>query len=173
MEFFTDVNGEKWELRLNIATAKEVRDQTKIDLLNLAAVVPEKGNDWGEITALERIVESPITLVDVISVLCQKQIRERQMDEVEFAERFGPETIQDATDALIREIINFSQPTKKKVMARIHQVTQNFVGKLNKKMDEILDDPDFQSKTEEVLTKLFTNPQEFSASIPEDSPSEN
>lgn len=160
MKSFIDKNGEAWDLDLNIGAAMRLKSRLDIKLDDVVKF--DKTNNPNDISLLERIAEDSILLFNIIFVLCESQIRERNLTEEQFAERFTGDTIEQATEALLDEIVNFSRPAKRKVLMRLRQISKEFSDQAGKKLDQILNDPKFQSEIETALKKSLTISPEFS-----------
>ena len=156
MKSFTDKNGESWDLDLNIGAAMRLKSRLEIDIEN--AVTLDKANNPEDVSLLEKIAQDSILLFNIIFVLCETQVRERNLTPEQFAERFTGDTIEAATDALLDEIVNFSRPAKRKVLQQLRRIGMEYADKAGKELDKILADPEF-SKTitaeiEKQLPKL-------------------
>ena len=75
MAKFTDAKNQEWSVFIDIPTVKFLR-QHELDVLGLF--------DDG-FAGFEKLVADPVKLVDTISLVCQKQIKEREMGEDDFA----------------------------------------------------------------------------------------
>ena len=156
MVVFEDASKNKWTLNLNVGTAQRCKAETEVDLMNVIVI-----NDDGiQASAIDRIAEDPSLLVSVLFSLCQEQIKERGLNEYQFAEIFNADTIAAACDALIREIINFSQPVKRKMLTLLYQKTKDFRAKAEGRLTEILESAEVNAEMDEQLNKLFTNSPE-------------
>ena len=81
---------------------------------------------------LEKISEDPILLVDLLFVLCEKQVKERNMSTEDFANVFSGEVIENAVNALLYEIIDFFPETKKAVLKKILDTGKKMQGEAEK-----------------------------------------
>lgn len=104
MAKFTDANDLEWMVFIDIPTVKLLR-QHDLDVLGLF--------DEG-FTGLEKLLGDPVRLVDTISLICQDQIKEREMDEVKFAKSLWGDALQRAVDALIEGITDFFHDPKRR-----------------------------------------------------------
>ena len=82
MHSFQDKNGKKWNIELNVGTAKRVKSECEIDLVN---VITMSRDGKAQASALERLAEDPILLVDVLFSLCKEQAKESGIDDFAFA----------------------------------------------------------------------------------------
>jgi len=96
MRTFIDNSGHSWTISLTVAAIKRVRDLAKVDLLDLAD---------GRI--FEKLVADPITLCDVLYAVCKPQAEVSQVSDTEFGEAMAGDAIEQASKALIEELIQF------------------------------------------------------------------
>jgi len=107
MKTFTDNAGHTWQVVINVAAAKRVRDLLGVDLL-------EAGG--GEL--LKRLAVDPILLVDVIYVLCKPQADAAQVGDEAFGEAMAGDVIDTATTALLEELVDFFPGPKRAVLRK-------------------------------------------------------
>jgi hypothetical protein len=156
MHCFNDKNGQQWTLDLTVGSARRVKAACNVDLINLVNF----DENTSEASELERLVSDPCLLVSVVYTLCEKQAVERSLDGEAFADVFSGETIENAINALIEEIISFSPPMRRKMLAKMYQTSQNLMGKMSEDMERTLEDPEFLAALEEQLMKSFTGSPE-------------
>lgn len=157
MHSFQDKNGKKWNIELNVGTAKRVKSECGIDLVN---VITMSRDGKAQASALERLAEDPILLVDVLFSLCKEQAKEFEIDDFAFAELFNADAVEQASNALMEEIINFSQPAKRKALTRIYRTAKDFAARMDKQLEQILESPELDAEIESALTKSFGNTPE-------------
>lgn len=155
MEAFKDANGETWDLELNIGVAMRLRSRLDFDLENILNI--QSDLSITDKTPLEKIATDAIYLFNVIYVICEKQCRARNLSQEDFAERFSSDTIVTATDALIREIINFSRPQKRKVLEKLIRINSDLSNRMGAKLDQILEDPEFEKMISEEVEKSISS----------------
>ena len=156
MQTFTDKNGECWSVELNVGTARKVLADTGVDLINVLDFDEKKQ----EKNVLEKLADDPQLLVDVLFSLCSVQVKERNLDDFAFATLFSGETVLQATECLMEEIINFSPPVRQKVLRKIHQTGKDLMGKMEEEVDKALASPEFTKIIEEEWQNLSTGSQE-------------
>jgi len=170
MRSFEDKNKKKWNIELTVGTAHRVLGECDVDLINIVTLAPD---GKPQTSTLERIASDPILLVNVLFSLCKEQAKEAGVDDFGFASLFDAGAIESASEALMEEIINFSQPAKRKALTRIYRTTRDFAEKMEKQLDEVLNSPELDAEIENQLTKLYTSTPESSASTQPRSPSVN
>ena len=109
MHTFKDNEARQWSINLTVGGLKAVRGATGKDLATA----------YGG-TLIDEIEADPAMLVDILSVLCERQIAEKKMDAASFAESFSGDSIGDAKRALYQELVDFQDcPEKRAVLGGI------------------------------------------------------
>lgn len=94
MKSFTDSSGKTWNISLNLAQAKKVKERIGIDFL-----------DGGQ--SLNRLATDPYILADTLFVLCESQATAANVTDLQFGEALSGDPIEAATDALLNELVDF------------------------------------------------------------------
>jgi hypothetical protein len=148
LKIFKDSVGREWEIVVNIAAVKRVRDLTKIDLLDLA--------DGGTIT---KLTDDPVALCDVLWALCREQAKGWNTTDEQFGQSLVGDAIEQATDALLQELIDFFPTRKRTILAKAFATVKTIQAKAHTLAMERMDDPALLAKIEASLTsgKLLPN----------------
>lgn len=154
MKKFTDKNKKDWYVDLTVGSAKRVKADCGIDLLNIIDFETKAKK-----SPLEELAENPMLVVDVLFSMCRKQAEERNIDDTAFAELFDGDVIQEAVDALLEEIINFSHPARRKVLLKIHEKNKQLAGEVERKIDEIISTPEFDNDLEVFMKSSSDSPE--------------
>ena len=96
MKPFKDNVEREWCVEINVSTVRRVRDVLEVDLL-----------DVFDGKMLEKLARDPVLLVDVVYVLCQPQAAEKSVTAEEFGRAMAGEAIDNATKALMGELVDF------------------------------------------------------------------
>ncbi len=96
MKTFKDATGKDWEVVIHVAALKRVRDLAGVDLMDVA------GGDL-----LERLIDDPVLLVNVLYVLVKPQADARTISDEQFGAALVGGALDAAADALIRELLDF------------------------------------------------------------------
>lgn len=143
MKEFTDVEGQKWEISVNVAAVKRVRDLCKIDLLEASSA-----DFW------DKIANDIVQLVDIIYVVCKPQADKLQITDEEFGRRMAGDTIRFAYDAFLEELINFfPNPRVRGSLKTLLEVGQKIQDRAQNQLDEKLANPD--QIADELFGQLF------------------
>lgn len=157
MKTFNDKNKKAWRIELTVGSARRVKADTGIDLVNIVAI-GNQGKASSE--ALEKLIDDPFALVDVLYSLCAPQAEKENVGPEAFAELFDAPAIEAATTALVEEIINFFPPTKKKAVEKIYKIAQEVAAKNEAKLTELLNSPELEKEIENKLSSLSINAPE-------------
>ncbi len=169
MNFFTDKTGRKWGLNINLGTAQRVRADCGVDLINMISF----NKDGVSTDGLQELVDNKYKVVEVLYYLCRTNSENEKLDVEPFMELFDEELVDAAVDALMKEIINFFPPAKRKMLTLIYEKTRDFKEKAEHQLDELADSKAFKEEMDERLNSLLTNTEESSASTQGLSPSVN
>ncbi|MBT8207547.1 MAG: hypothetical protein KJO18_04680, partial [Acidimicrobiia bacterium] len=88
MKTFTDNAERSWNVSINVAAVKRVRDLVGVDLLEIV-----------EGTLIEKLIRDPILLCDIIYAVCKPQADEREppVNDEEFGRAMAGDVIEHAT----------------------------------------------------------------------------
>ena len=106
-QHFTDAEGRKWAVTLNVALAKRVRQATGVDVYRLA--------DDG-LKPLAVLLGDPITLVDVLYLLAGAEAK--AVSEESFGGAISGDVIQAAADAFVEALVDFFPDPAKRAALR-------------------------------------------------------
>ncbi len=164
MKVFKDNQNNSWELSINVAAIKRLRDLMNADLLDIQATMP-------------RLLADPIFLVDVLYCLCKSQAEAKNISDEQFGEAMAGDHIGAAKNALIEELKSFfPSPEERQAVDRAMKKGHEMVDLLRKKSLLKMDMLDMDAEIDKIL-ELFGgtsgNSPESQASIPSPSPSEN
>ena len=96
MKTFKDNNNRDWEITINVAAIKRVRDLIGVDLMQAIE---------GEL--LKQLATDPVMLCDVIYCLCKPQADEKDISDTQFGQAMSGDAIDNATIALLDELVEF------------------------------------------------------------------
>jgi len=97
MKTFTDNAGRTWTVAINVDVIKRVRGLVDVDLLEVV-----------EGKLIERLIRDPILLCDVVYAVCKPEADSRNVSDEEFGRAMAGDAIEQATKALLEELVNFS-----------------------------------------------------------------
>lgn len=140
---FTDRHGRAWTINGSLGLFERVHRETGVDLLDLATTQQ----------SLEQL-RSPFTLGHVLYQLLRDEIAARQLTEEQFSEGFDGDVLQEASAALIDEVIFFSpsriRPILQTIVSRSRAAEERMAAIATSNLDEIA------RQTDEALERLTT-----------------
>lgn len=142
MHKFKDVNGKEWSIHLDTNVVRNLRTKLGVDLLTM---------DEKTITDLTTNDE---TLVDVISFICTGQIEKENMNAETFAACMLGDALDNAFEALGKELVFISRRSRKPIVAKALEKTLAAQETLTTKAMELLDSEAMDKKVQEAMTEM-------------------
>lgn len=132
MRTFTDNAGRTWTVAIHVAAVKRVRAILEIDLYGLV-------NEGFE--RLAELCHDPVTLVDLLYVLCQDEAEKRGVSDEDFGRAMAGDSIERATMAFIEALTDFFPNPRvraglKRVMATAGQTRDHLIENWSQQIDQ-------------------------------------
>ena len=143
MKSFTDNLGRTWTLVVNVAAIKRVRALCGIDL-NAIVEIDKNNNPTAEL--LERLSTDPVLLVDVLYAVCKPECEQKSVSDEDFGAAMAGDAIEQATSALLDEVVDFFPTAKRAALQKILAATRRIEALAKKKLENILADSAFEEK---------------------------
>lgn len=159
MKSFTDNMGRAWTLVVNVATVKRVRALCGVDLNSVIEV--EDGKPSAKL--LERLSGDPVLLVDVLYAVCKPECEQKGVTDEDFGAAMAGDAIEQATGALLDEVVDFFPEAKRTALRKILAATRRFEALAKKRLEDLLADGKFENQLVSKLEQLTG----LSASAPE------
>ena len=163
MKTFTDNTGRTWTLLVNVATIKRVRALGGVDLNSIIEV--EDGKPTTKL--LERLSTDPVLLVDVLYAVCRPECEQKGVSDEDFGAAMAGDAIEQATSALLDEVIDFFPEAKRLAFRKILSASRRFEVMARKRLAAAMADSGFEDRVVselERLTGLSPNAPESSES---------
>lgn len=112
MQVFKDSTGHQWTVEINVNARKKVLADTSVNGVggvDLFAAIDG---------AFQQQVQDPAKLVAVLYSLCETQAAAAGITPEQFAARFVGDSIEDASGALMRAIVDFFPSRQREVMTK-------------------------------------------------------
>jgi len=139
MRIFKDIKNESWELAVNVAAIKKLRDLLNVDLLDIQATMP-------------RLLGDPIFLVDVLYCLCKTQADAKSISDEQFGEAMAGDCLGVAKSSLIEELKSFfPSPEERQAVDRAIKKGCEMVDLLREKSLSKLDQIDMEAEVDLLL----------------------
>ena len=143
MKTFTDNLGRTWTLVVNVAAIKRVRAICGVDL-NAIVEIDKDNNPTAEL--LERLSTDPVLLVDVLYAVCKTECDQKGVSDEEFGAAMAGDAIEQATAALLDEVVDFFPTAKRAALQKILAATRRIEALAKKKLEDILGSAEFEEK---------------------------
>ena len=151
MKTFTDNTGRTWTLVVNVATIKRVRALCDVDLNSIIEV--DKDNQPST-KLLERLSSDPVLLVDVLYAVCKPECDRLNVTDDDFGAAMAGDAIEQATSALLDEIIDFFPAQKRQAFKKVLSATRRFEEIAKKRLEALLADDKFEDHLVSELEKF-------------------
>ena len=151
MKSFTDNLGRTWSLVVNVAAIKRVRALCGVDL-NAIVEIDKDQNPTAEL--LERLSTDPVLLVDVLFAVCKPECDQKGVTDEDFGAAMAGDAIEQATGALLDEIVDFFPTAKRMAMQKILTATRRFEVLAKKRLEDLLANGKFEDKLVSELERL-------------------
>ena len=143
MKSFTDNLGRTWTLVVNVAAIKRVRALCGVDL-NAIVEIDRNNNPTAEL--LERLSTDPVLLVDVLYAVCKTECDQKGVSDEDFGAAMAGDAIEQATAALLDEVVDFFPTAKRAALQKILAATRRIEALAKKKLEDILGSAEFEEK---------------------------
>lgn len=113
MACFKTTDGAAWTVAVNVGTVKRVREATNVDLLGIIS----------DGTTISGLFSDYVKLAEVIAAVIQPELKAAGKSVDDFLSVIDGPVMESATEALLREIANFSrEPQRTLLLAAIDKV---------------------------------------------------
>lgn len=161
MKSFKDTEGRDWLVEINVGTVMRVRAMCDgLDLVNVIRVENNRPNT----DLLEKLADDPVLLVNVLYVVCNEQVKERNLSTEQFAQAMAGDCIEQAVVALLDELVDFFPKAKRLVLRKIMDSTFRVMDQIKGTTVNLLESPEFNEKLEKTIVQFMkpsTNSPEF------------
>ena len=140
MKTFTDNAGRTWTVAINVECIKRVKTLLSVNLL-----------DAIEGKLIEDLVSDPVLLCDVIYAVCKPEADTNEVSDEEFGRAMAGDAIDNATTALLEELVDFFPSGKRQVLAKALAKLKTFQTKAVETASKRLDDPKLDRQLEALL----------------------
>lgn len=135
MPNFTDTEGRKWQVNLDIFSLKQIKSEVGVDLLD--SLGSKDSSNF-----FIRMQTDPVIFFDALYVVCRKQCEERSLSDEDFGRLFTDgKMIEKAMEAFTESVVNFCRPGQaamiRKTVNLQNQVMSLGLEKIGEKLDQI------------------------------------
>ncbi len=163
MQSFSDNAGNVWHVVINVSGVKRVRSMLGVDIPSL---IDDQGSE-----RLAKLLGDPVSLVDVIYVLCRDQMDAKGVTDEKFGNAMAGDSLQGATDAFLAAFSDFFQDPRTRAGIKKLIATSQRAADLNlSQMATKLETFDVEREARKLIG-LSGSARESSGSTPDPSPS--
>ncbi len=126
MRSFKDKKGREWSLELNVISAKRVKSDTGVDLLDMESLSDKLADTY--------------TLVEVLWSMIRKQAEALNVDAEGFGKSLDGDSIELATDALLEEVTDFFPSSRRKILKKALAKSRELVAVMTDQADKMMDE---------------------------------
>lgn len=146
MPQFTDLKGQVWNIAIEIADVKRLRNRMDLDVLAITGDHREE-----VITRLS----DPITMFDVLYVTLEPQAERLGITDEEFGRRVGMDLIEKASELWWEALVNFSPPTRREALRTIVNAGRRVGQAMDRKMTNIIKSGEFAREIEAAADQVI------------------
>lgn len=146
MKPFSTNDGTQYEVAVNVATVKRVRDLTGVDLLGLV----------GDQKAVSDAFADNVRICEVLCAVVRPQLQEAGRSDDDFFATIDGDVIEHATEALLAEIVNFFPDPKRTLLKKTLEKYQAALQKVKAEgaaaAEKVMESLDFEASLLQTLT---------------------
>lgn len=168
MHVFRDatLQAREWALVITVETLRRVKALCSVDLLDV--VKPPRPP---ERSLLERLVDDPVMLADVLYAVCRPECEARGVTDEQFGRLLVGDVIDLATAALLEELADFFPQSRRAVLKKALAKMHAFEERITAAALARLDDPALDAELDAVLRRALGDSGGSSPSSPASSAS--
>jgi hypothetical protein len=152
MKTFVDNAGRTWTVQVNVDAIKRVRDLVQVNLLEAI-----------EGKLVERLINDPILLCDVLYCLCKPEADAKNLSDVDFGRAMGGDAIDGATTALLEALVDFFPQGRRRVLSKALAKLNNLQVRALAAVEAKLDSPEMERQFAESLRQIESGSSSGSA----------
>jgi hypothetical protein len=142
LKTFVDNAGRTWTIAINVGAIKRVRGLLNINLLEILE---------GEL--IDRLIRDPVLLCDVVYAVCKPEADALNVTDEEFGQAMAGDAIEQATKALLDELVLFSPSRQARAnLQRVLDTTWRLMDRAQAVIAAKLDSGEMEKTVEHLLT---------------------
>jgi len=154
---FTDIKGRAWLIEITVDTVKRVKSLCEVDLLD---IVQDRGK------LLSQLTDDPITLCNILYVICKDQADEQKVSDEDFGRGLGGDALEQATVAFLEALVNFFPGHKRRVLQKVLDRSAEVQSMATDLIIAKLDDPAIEAHLKARVEKILLTPGDSSGDAP-------
>lgn len=156
MRTFRDSTGRMWSVALNVHEMRRIRAALGIDLVNVISLDSKGGV---KVDLIDRIANDPCLLADILWVVCEAEAKAEGITDADFGARLAGDPIDDATRALLDELVDFFPGAKRLFLRKAVELSRKYTGEMEKALEQALASPELEARVRESMSSSPTSPE--------------
>lgn len=142
---FTDNAGDEWLVFIDTRTVRAARKELGYDLM---ATFTER--------KLLELAGDPPLVVDLVYLACREQCDQRGVSDREFGKRLVGDSVEHASDALLRALADFFPTAKRRVLEKILDKADAMARKMTQSLQDATASGEVDRAIDEGLASMAT-----------------
>jgi len=146
MTAFRTTDGTEWQVAVNVATVKRVKELTSVNILGLV----------GDQKAVADLFSDDVKLCEVLCAVIRPQLAAADKTDDDFFSLIDGQVIEHAAEALLREIVNFFQEPRRTLLKKAMEKYQTAYRKVRDEgaaaAERAMNEMDFETSLRQTLT---------------------
>lgn len=146
MSTFKTADGLEWQVAVNVATVKRVRELAGVNLLGLV----------GDQKAVGELFADDVKFCEVLCAVIRPQLEAAGKSDDDFFGAIDGQVIEAAAEALLREIVNFFQEPRRTLLKKAMDKYQTAYRKVREEgaaaAEKAMNEIDFETSLRQTLT---------------------
>ena len=165
MGSFKDNEGRSWVIDVNGTSFRDVKNRLGVNLMEVLDFETEEDKKKREKEGgkpppqlLDRLMDDPELLVNILYVLCIDQCQERGLDPEgrDFGKALGGNCLEQATEVFLRALGDFFPPRKRRIFIPLMEKGMRIQEGISKKIAKMIEGPEIDAEISKTL-KMPTN----------------
>ena len=150
MKSFKDNAGRTWTISIHVAAVKKLRGLLGIDLYSLVD---------DRFQGLAKLLGDPVSLVDVIFVLCKEEADKLGVSDEDFGRDMAGDAILLASEAFVEELTDFfPDPRVRAGLKKVIQASMRMRDSLMTQMEHQIDSIDPEDEARKLIESSGSSP---------------
>ena len=150
MKSFKDNAGRTWTISIHVAAVKKLRGLLGIDLYSLVD---------DRFQGLAKLLGDPVSLVDVIFVLCKEEADKLGVSDEDFGRGMAGDAILLASEAFVEELTDFfPDPRVRAGLKKVIQASMRMRDSLMTQMEHQIDSIDPEDEARKLIESSGSSP---------------
>lgn len=148
MNRIKDIKNREWDIIVNVPTLGRVRDELKMNLLEI--VLPEN--------ELVEKLSDPVELAAVLYLLCRDQLVEKNIEASDFYAALDRDCLDIGLTAIMEGVVNFSPSGLRPAYRKVLEKAAKLQTMQSARLETLINSPDFEKMLDSAMEKALNLP---------------